>query len=177
MKKLLLGAILVTALFSLKVTAQTKVKFEDGKTITLTGTSVGTYTDISPFKAGEVLQIMQTFYKMDGDTIEIAIYGELNNTFVDFNIYRVHKNQLNTYYFEIVEQIGENEKVLYYTLDFRSKDEKPEDKPIRHKYFPFGASNSEPVYDTVFSFSVYCDTKEGLEKLFNFVDLKPEGAE
>jgi protein associated with RNAse G/E len=170
MKEIIITVLLHTFILSTVVSAQKTVHFEDGKTLVLNGTPLCVFPKFNDFNASQLEQNEHSFYKIEGDTIEIAIYGELDNKFVDLNIYRFHRNQINYYYLEVKEQLDENEKVLHYYIYFTADEERPESKPFKNTTYPFGFS--DPEYKNSITFLLSCNTKEELEKLYNLIKIE-----
>lgn len=160
MKKILLGALFVSAIFGSTVTAQITAKFEDGKTMSYKGTSVGPYTLYGAFEPLELEQNVQTIYRMDGDTLEVVSYGELNKKMIELSVTRLHKNQIKQSTLKIKDQDAENGRAIYYALVI---DADGNDKRFNNKSYSFDDSEGREMM--IYGFNVNCDTKEGLEKL------------
>jgi len=169
MKKIIISILLLNIIMGTVANAQKTIHFEDGKTLVLNGTPICVFPKFNDFNASQLDQNEHSFYKIECDTIEIAIYSELNNKFVDLNIYRFHKNQINYYYLSVKEQVDESEKVLHYYIYFTADEERPESKPFKNTTYPFGYS--DPEYKNSITFLLSCTTKEELEKLYNLIKV------
>ena len=146
--------------------AQTKIEFRDGKSLTLNGTLVGTFAKPDFFDPTLVEKNYSTTYKLDGDTLEIAVYSEYaNKSFDDLEIFRIHKNQINLDYFAIQDETNDDEKVTHYSLSFSALDE----EKFHYKEFTIYSSVGTPKeFNT---FTIYSDQKEGLEALEHLISI------
>jgi len=140
--------------------AQTKIVFRDGNSMTLNGTSIGTYVQPDFFDATITKKNILNYYKLDGDTLEISIYSEWPGKRMNkMNIYRINKNQIDKDYLSISEETNENGVVTEYDLAFTALDE----TKFKYKKYDIYSSIGQPTSFNVFS--ITCNQKEGLEKL------------
>lgn len=144
--------------------AQTKIDFRDGKSITLKGDLVGTFDKPDFFDPTIIEKTHYTYSKADGDTLEISVYSEYaNKSFDDLEIFRIHKNQIDLNYLAVLEEINDEEKVIHYSLSFSSLD----DQKFQYKKYTIYSSVGVPKeFNT---FTIYSNTIEGLDALFNLI--------
>lgn len=156
-----LTVLFIICVFTLS--AQTKIDFRDGKSITLNGKSLGTNVIYDYFEPSKISKYATSYYKVEGDTIEIAVYSEWKSgSMDDLSIYRIHKNQLDTEYFGIEKNTEENGKIRY-DLRFSSIDGQKFAYKIYSKYSAIGEPNEFGI------FTIAYNQKEELDELFSLI--------
>lgn len=144
--------------------AQTKIDFRDGKSMTLNGKSLGTFVIYDFFEPTVVSKHTKNFYKVEGDTIEIAVYTEWEGGRMDdLRIYRIHKNQINTEISAISEAYEENGSSSY-SYSFHALDE----QQFGYKTYSIYSSTGEAKEFNVFT--IESNQKEGFEVLFLLIN-------
>ena len=161
MKNKLFSAVLICASNATMAKAQKIMEFEDGTSIALSGTEVEPYIKYNDFNVSEIKQDVQSFYKMDGNTLKISILGELKSILVELNIYRIHKNQIYPYYISVEEQTNHEE--VYCSLNFLVNEGSKFDS--KH----YVSTNSEAENVKIRNFRVCSDQKSGIETFYNFL--------
>ena len=140
--------------------AQTKIVFRDVNSMTLNGTSIGTYVQPDFFDATITKKNILNYYKLDRDILKNSIYSEwLDKRMDKMDIYRINKNQIDKDYLSISEETNENGVVTEYDLAFTALDE----TKFKYKKYDIYSSISQPTSFNLFS--ITCNQKEGLEKL------------
>lgn len=156
-----LTVLIILCAFS--INAQTKIDFRDGKSMTLNGKPLGSLVIYDYFEPTVVSKHATSYYKVEGDTIEIAVYSVWESGSVDdLRIYRIHKNQVDTEDMGVEEDTEENGTIAY-ELYFRAND----GQKFKYKKYTIHSIIGESFNFGLFS--VASNQKEGLEELFNLI--------
>jgi hypothetical protein len=146
------------------LSAQTKIDFRDGKSLTLKGKLAGTFAKPDFFDPTIAEKNIQSFYMIDGDTLEICVYSlYANKSFDDLEIYRIHKNQIDIDYLAVSEEKNDEEKVIHYSLSFSSLDD------LKFQYKKYTIYSSVGVPKEFNTFTIYSNTIEGLDTLVQLI--------
>lgn len=164
MLKLALSSLILFSIFRMEATAQTTVKFEDKSTKTIDGKLIGTLLTYDAVNKKQVEENVKTWYKVDGDTIEISVYSEsIAKQMEDFYIYRIHRNQLTLDVLYTTEQPDASGKMQYYVL-FLVPVEGVE---LKYTSYDFTSSAGETAFNDYFA--IRSNKKEGLEELIQLL--------
>lgn len=148
-----------------KLAAQTTVTFKDKSTYALDGRPIGERQLYSYEDPTKVERIEKSFYKIDGDTIEIAVYTAFTDKKIDeLWIYRFHNNQLNTQELAVSDETQDDGQFLFYTIDFAAVESK-----FNSKKYTFENSKGEPML--LEFFNINADKQEGLEALIQIISI------
>lgn len=160
----------LTAIFifcAFVINAQTKIDFRDGKSMALKGKVIGTFAKPDFSDPTIIAKNIQTYFGMDGDTLEISVYSEYaNKSFDDLQIFRIHKNQItiDLDYYTVDNETNENEEVTHYSFTLSANDEQ---KFQYRKYTIYSSIGKAQSFNT---FTLYSNQKEGLEELFKIIN-------
>ncbi len=153
----------------LGIEAQTTVTFDDETKLVLKGKLIGTFAKPDYPNTKEVEQYEKSFYRIDGDTIEITTYGEFpSKEMADLYIYRFHTNQLEIASLMVNEEQDDKGKFRHYSVSFNAVA----GKELHHTSYNAMNSNGFPMSFSYFN--VNSDQKEGLQELVKQVKLKAQ---